>query len=57
MIQELQLKNSLELFEAANNPKELWIAPDSEHENIYEKNTEIYKLKVKEFLDKYFLGL
>lgn len=48
------VENTMNLYNAANEPKELWIAPDSEHENIYTTNPEEYKIKVKEFLSKYF---
>jgi dipeptidyl aminopeptidase/acylaminoacyl peptidase len=47
------LKNTMDLFNAANEPKELWISPDSEHENIYEKNPLMFESKIKEFLKKY----
>ncbi|MCB0728343.1 MAG: alpha/beta fold hydrolase [Ignavibacteriae bacterium] len=48
------VENTMDLYNAANEPKELWIAPDSEHENIYSTNPEEYKIKVQGFLNKYF---
>lgn len=48
------LQNTMDLYNAANDPKELWIAPNSEHENIYTSNPDEYKNKVREFLSKYF---
>lgn len=47
-------ENTINLFNSANEPKELWIVTDSEHENIYNRNPDLYKLKIKSFLNKLY---
>ncbi|MEO8665839.1 MAG: alpha/beta hydrolase [Ignavibacteria bacterium] len=48
-----KLEDTQALFNAARQPKEVWISPGAEHENIFEKNPDEYKSKVLTFLQKY----
>lgn len=47
-------ENIINLFEAANKPKELWIAENSGHADIFSNNSELYQTKVINFLDDNF---
>lgn len=42
-----------ELYEAKDEPKELWIVPNADHATSYKLNKETYTKKVKQFTDKY----
>jgi uncharacterized protein len=46
------LEESRQLFEAANQPKELWIVPRAEHEDLYKISPEDYEQKVLQFFEK-----
>jgi fermentation-respiration switch protein FrsA (DUF1100 family) len=44
------------LYDAANEPKELWFVPDATHHGIPEVAPEEYERRVTEFYDKYLIG-
>ncbi|MCF0199691.1 MAG: alpha/beta hydrolase, partial [Bacteroidaceae bacterium] len=41
------------LYEAHPGPKEMWLAPGSEHADAYKDHPEEYTAKVKAFVDQY----
>jgi fermentation-respiration switch protein FrsA (DUF1100 family) len=44
------------LYDAANEPKELWFVPDATHHGIPEIAPEEYEQRLTEFYDQYILG-
>lgn len=47
------LEDSNALFTAANEPKELWIVPNAEHQDFHSLLKEEYEQKVSTFFEKY----
>ncbi len=46
------LAESRQLFEAANEPKQLWIVPNAEHQDLYKLTPESYQEKITNFFEK-----
>lgn len=50
------LEESKQLFEAANQPKEMWIVPKAEHGDLYKVSPKDYEQKMLQFFDKTLRG-
>lgn len=46
-------EHSLQIFEKAKEPKELWIKEKGAHSQLYDENQEIYFEKITNFIKKY----
>jgi len=46
-----------QFFAAANDPKEIWIIPNTEHINGLNTHPQVYEAKVIGFFDRYLLGI
>lgn len=52
----IPVEDSLRLFEAAGEPKELWIEPDVDHCGAYFKDREAYIKRVADYFEDVFAG-
>jgi uncharacterized protein len=48
-----KLKETMQIFNAAASPKELWIVEDAAHVDLHEFAGKAYEAKITSFLDKY----
>jgi esterase/lipase len=55
--QHTTLAETKRLFDAANQPKELWIVEGAAHVNLHNFNPSAYKLKISAFFAKHLRGL
>ena len=47
------LSQTLQIFDAANSPKELWIVDGADHVDLYRYSPEAYEARIAAFLAKY----
>jgi len=53
----LEQRSVSRFFDAANDPKEMWIVPNTEHINGLNTHPQEYEAKVIGFFDRYLLGI